>query len=100
MIRSSARSRQRTRAAQERGDRILHHVGALFSLSGQGTGNAASQAAASGPMRRRRQRRNMVRRLLDPLPAGLRPETHNQEKFWSWLRWGGAGLILGWLLSR
>jgi hypothetical protein len=42
----------------------------------------------------------MARRLLDPLPAGLRPETQHQERFWNALRWGGAGLILGWLLGR
>ena len=101
MIRSAQGSRTRRRPRLKRGERVLHLVGALFTMAGKGgLESDGGTAAASDRMRRRRQRVSMARRLLDPLPAVLRPESQQQERFWRVLRWGGAGLILGWLLGR
>lgn len=72
---------------------LLHHLAAVLTLPGQA--NAASGVAG----RRQRQRLAMAQRLLDPLPVGLRA-SQGGERFWCILRWGGAGMLLAWLLQR
>jgi hypothetical protein len=62
----------------------------------------AGRPGAVGPtgvtLRRRRQKLELAKRLLDPLPDGLLPSSRHGERFWSALRWGGLGLLLAWLL--
>lgn len=72
--------------------RLLHHLAVLLGLCSQ------AQRASGVSGRRQRQRLALAQRLLDPLPAGL--QASDQERFWSILRWGGAGLLLAWLLQR
>jgi len=93
------RLRRRRQSNQRQADRLIHLVGTLFTLAGQGKENRSETEAVSGPMRRRRQRLNLVRGLLQTLPPALQPQTSFEESFWRALRWGGAGLILGRLLG-
>ena len=87
----SSRSRQ-----ERRGPGVLHHLAALLNLAGRQL--PAQESGA--PMRRRRQRLALAQRLLDPLPPGLQPGDGGSERFWRVLRWGGAGLMVAWLLRR
>ena len=50
--------------------------------------------------RRLRQRMALAQRLLDPLPAPLRPTTWQETSLWTALRWGGLGLVLALWLKR
>ena len=50
--------------------------------------------------RRLRQRMALAQRLLDPLPAPLRPTTWQETSIWTALRWGGLGLVLALWLKR
>jgi hypothetical protein len=96
----------RERSDSRRSPRLLHHLAVLLSLAGQrGVGRKAHAAEAtegrpSAAWRRRRQHLAMAQRLLDPLPASLRPPDQQAEGFWRALRWGGAGFLLAWWLAR
>jgi hypothetical protein len=99
---SPARPSGRKSARQLRRVGVLHHLAALLSLAGLGRrGVSSAEASASAPQRRRRQRLALVQRLLDPLPAALRPaDTRAAELFWRALRWGGGGILLARWLGR
>lgn len=98
------------RKAPGRGDGVLHHLTAILNLAGERGQDRSSTAyperpgsftaPCGAPLRRRRQRLAMAQRLLDPLPAALRPVDQGAEWFWRGMRWGGAGLILAWWLQR
>lgn len=72
---------------------LLHHLGALLSLPAQ------AQRSSGVSARRQRQRLALAQRLLDPLPQGLR-NSDDAGGFWRLVRWGGAGMLLAWLLQR
>lgn len=93
------RSRRRGKRNELQPDRLLHLVGTLFTLAGQGGENRSGTETSSGPMRRRRQRLSLVRALLGTLPPALQPETPFEETFWRALRWGGVGLLMGRVLG-
>ncbi len=76
----------------QRPPRLLHHLAALLGLGGQ------AQRATGVTGRRQRQRLALAQRMLDPLPAGLR--SGDQERFWTVVRWSGAGMLLAWVLQR
>ena len=100
MTRPMASSPRPPRRSSTRGDRLLHHLGAVLSLAGQGrTAKPMPGRQASSTQRRRRQRLSIAQRLLDPLPAALRPADRGAERFWEALRWGGVGILLAWWLS-
>lgn len=84
--------RDQGRSVLRRGG-ALHQLAAVLALPNQA-------ARASGVTARRlRQRLALAQRLLDPLPQGLRAGPEG-ERFWLILRWGGAGMLLAWLLQR
>ena len=72
---------------------LLHHLAVLLSLPTQ------AQRCSGVTARRQRQRLAMAQRLLDPMPQGLR-SSGDGELFWRLIRWGGAGMLLAWLLQR
>lgn len=72
---------------------LLHQLAALLTLPGL----AKHTSGVSG--RRAQQRLALAQRLLDPLPPGLRAPVA-AERFWLMVRWGGAGMLLAWLLVR
>lgn len=74
--------------------RLLHHLAVVLTVAGRPTARGHSGLA----QRRRKQRLELARRLLDPLPEALQPDSRPAERFWSALRWGGGGLLLSWLL--
>lgn len=76
------------------------HRGLLHPLEALLTRAQHSQAGERGgrAQRRRRQQLALARRLLDPLPPALRPSEVGRERFWTVLRWGGAGLLVARLL--
>jgi hypothetical protein len=78
--------------------RLLHHLAVPLALG------ACPLPPADRPLspasRRQRQRLALIQRLLDPLPAGLRPQGQGAERFWRALRWGTPALLLGWWLGR
>jgi hypothetical protein len=43
---------------------------------------------------------SLAQRLLDPPTLGLRAPGQDAAIFWRALRWGGAGLLVGWLLRH
>ena len=76
--------------------RWLHQLATLMAQ--------VSRAERIGPAddslqaRRLRQRMALAQRLLDPLPAPLRPTSWHDTWLWTGLRWGGVGLLLAlWL---
>ncbi|MDM7952075.1 MAG: hypothetical protein QUV07_02500 [Cyanobium sp. CZS 25K] len=73
---------------------LLHHLAAVLSLAGR----PGAVAPTGVTLRRKRQRLELVQRLLDPLPDTLLPSSRHGDRFWSALRWGGFGLLLAWLL--
>jgi hypothetical protein len=73
---------------------LLHHLAAVLSLAGRP--EAVGPSGVS--LRRRRQRLDLAQRLLDPLPNALLPSDRHGARFWSALRWGGAGVLLARLL--
>ncbi len=79
------------------GPALLHHLEALLTLAGRRPLAAPPLAAHE---RRRAQRLALAQRLLDPLPASLRPPGQGSERFWIALRWGGLGAAIAWLLAR
>ena len=66
----NTRSRRRSQRDELQADRLLHLVGTLFTLAGQGRGNPSGTEASSGPMRRRRQRLSLVRSSAGYPPPG------------------------------
>ncbi len=93
-----SRSRRPRRPARDPArDGVLHHLAAVISLAGR-QGREGPGGGVAG--RRRRQRLELAQRLLDPLPAALKPTSRQGERFWSALRWGGLGLLVAWLLRR
>jgi hypothetical protein len=79
-------------SSRQRPVRVLHLLDGIFtqaSLAGRSSGVAG---------RRQRQRLALSQRLLDPLPRELAPLDQGSQLFWRGLRWGGLGLLLGWLL--
>lgn len=72
---------------------VLHQLAAVLTLPSQ------AQAATGVAARRLSQRLAMAQRLLDPLPAALQASSEG-ERFWRIVRWGGAGMLLAWLLQR
>ena len=72
---------------------LLHQLGGLLSLPNQ------ARLATGVAGRRRRQRLALAQRLLNPLPPGLKTASDG-EHFWTLVRWGGAGMLLAWLLQR
>ncbi|MEB3331237.1 MAG: hypothetical protein VKI83_01915 [Synechococcaceae cyanobacterium] len=79
---------------------LLHHLDALLTLAGLESRPSGldSRQPLSSAQRRRQQRLALAQRLLDPLPAALRPPAAHAELAWTLLRWGGLGLILAtWL---
>ena len=72
---------------------LLHQLAAQLTLPGL----AKQGSGVSG--RRAQQRLALAQRLLDPLPLGLRTPVA-AERFWVIMRWGGAGMLLAWLLRR
>ena len=97
--RDNSRPRRRRQSFELQADRLIHLAGTLYTLAGQGRRHHSARGAGSRPMRRRRQRLNLVRGLLQTLPPPLQPESPFEELFWTVLRWGGAGLLLGRLLG-
>jgi hypothetical protein len=85
----SPRSRQRQRSTG-----VLHHLAAVLNLAGR----QQPQGELGAPMRRRRQRLALAQRALDPLPLALQPQEGAIALFWRVLRWGGLGMMVGWLL--
>ena len=83
----------RSAAAGSNPPRLLHHLAALMSVPVQARG--ASGVAG----RRSRQRLALSQRLLEAMPDELMPVAGG-ERFWRLLRWGGAGMLLAWLLQR
>ena len=84
---------QRSPRSMGRPVSLLHHLAALLCLPSQA--RLSSGVAA----RRQQQRLVLAQRLLDPLPRGLQSNSDG-ERFWRVLRWGGAGMLLAWLLQR
>jgi hypothetical protein len=91
---------RRTRRRAGRPTRLLHHLEALLTLAGPRQGPHPAGASDQASERRRLQRLSLAQRLLDPLPDGLRAPDQAAEIFWRALRWGGGGLLLGWILQR
>ncbi|MEB3173365.1 MAG: hypothetical protein VKL97_05825 [Cyanobacteriota bacterium] len=73
--------------------RLLHHLAAVMAVPLQVRG--ASGVAG----RRGRQRLALSQRLIEAMPPELMPAA-GSERFWRMLRWGGAGMLLAWLLQR
>ena len=80
--------------------RLLHHLEALLTLAGPRQGPHPARAFNQASERRRQQRLSLAQRLLDPLPLALRAPGQEAVRFWQALRWGGGGLLLGWILQR
>ncbi|MFN6133935.1 MAG: hypothetical protein ACK46L_13720 [Synechococcaceae cyanobacterium] len=91
---------RRIRRRAHRPSGLLHHLEALLTLAGPRQGPHPARARDQASERRRQQRLSLAQRLLDPLPIGLRAPGQAAELFWQGLRWGGAGLLLGWILQR
>ncbi|WP_392349681.1 hypothetical protein [Parasynechococcus sp.] len=63
-------------------------------------GQVQERTSRSAATRRWSQRQKAAQRLLDqPIKGWLQPK-RDGERFWRSLRWGGAGMLLGWLLSQ
>jgi hypothetical protein len=91
---------RRTRRQAGHPTRLLHHLEALLTVAGPRQASHPASASDQASERRRRQRLSLAQRLLDPLPVGLRAPGQAADLFWRALRWGGGGLLLGWLLQR
>ena len=71
-----------------------------MTLAGPRQGPHPARAFDQASERRRQQRLSLVQRLLDPLPVAFQAPGQDVVLFWRALRWGGAGLLLGWILQR
>lgn len=78
--------------------RWLHQLATLMAQVSRA--ERISSADESLQARRLRQRMALAQRLLDPLPAPLRPTTWQETSLWTALRWGGLGLVLALWLKR
>jgi hypothetical protein len=78
--------------------RWLHQLANLMAQVSRaerlGPGDDSLQA------RRLRQRMALAQRVLDPMPAPLRPSNWLETSFWTGLRWGGVGMLLALWLRR
>ncbi len=84
------------RSSRRRPSGWLNSLSALLAMAARGE-RLKPEDTGSGA-RRLRQHLELGQRLLDPLPRSLRTEQSGGEWFWRALRWGGAGLVLAWLL--
>jgi hypothetical protein len=91
---------RRTHRRAGRPTRLLHQLEALLTVAGPRQGPHPAGASDQASERRRQQRLTLAQRLLDPLPVGLRAPGQAADIFWRALRWGGGGLLLGWILQR
>ncbi|MAH59041.1 MAG: hypothetical protein CMN91_11505 [Synechococcus sp. ARS1019] len=63
-------------------------------------GTVQDRMVSSVASRRWLQRQRAAQQLMDqPIKGWNRPRSSG-EMFWRWLRWGGGGLVLGWLLAQ
>ncbi len=76
----------------------LRSLSTLLAVVARGERLAPDDRSSMG--RRLRQQLELGQRLLDPLPAPLHSVRWQEEVLWKALRWGGAGLLLGWWLTR
>ena len=89
----------RQRLSQYQG--LLHRLGAWLRVEQQ----LSTPVRAGGHRRQQRvrvrQRQALVRQLLEALPDQQRLNLlPSGWWFWRALRWGGPGLLLGWILAR
>ena len=89
----------RQRLSQYQG--LLHRLGAWLRVEQQ----LSTPVRAGGHRRQQRvrvrQRQALVRQLLEALPERQRLNLMPSGWwFWRALRWGGPGLLLGWILAR
>ena len=89
----------RQRLLQHQG--LLHRLGAWLRVEQQ----LSTPVRAGGHRRQQRvrvrQRQALVRQLLEALPQQQRLNLMPSGWwFWRALRWGGPGLLLGWILAR
>ena len=89
-----------SRRRQAQPARLLHHLEALLTLTGSRQGSHPASRSGQAWDRRRQQRLALAQRLLDPLPEALQAPGQEALLFWRVLRWGGAGMLLAWLLQR
>jgi hypothetical protein len=80
---------------------LLHRFSGWLQIERQ---LAAGSTIARGNRQQRvriRQRTGLVRRLLEVIPDQQRL-LHPSSGWWFWraLRWGGPGVLLGWLLAK
>ncbi len=78
--------------------RWLHQLARLMAQVSRAERISSSDDSLQA--RRLRQRMALVQRLLDPMPAPLRPTTWQETSLWTALRWGGLGLVLALWLRR
>ena len=72
----------------------------MSHLIQQGHCQHQSQTMGSGVAARRwRQRQTMGRKLLEVEPQGWDSPKVRGARFWTMLRWGGAGFALAWWLA-
>ena len=75
----------------------LRWMARLSRLMVQGQCQHRGQRSAAG--RRWQQRRRLAQQLIDPPPVGWDAPELSGKTFWNGLRWGGAGIVLAWILG-
>lgn len=94
------RHHRRRHRHPQRPIRWLHQLSDLLTQATFAQQLDRAEADVGVRQRRFRQRIATARRLLDPLPTGLRNPDLTQERFWRILRWSGVGMLLAaWLGS-
>jgi len=89
----------RQRLLQHQG--LLHRLGAWLRVEQQLTAPLRAGRHSRQQRVRLRQRQALVRQLLEALPEQQRLNLMPSGWwFWRALRWGGPGLLLGWILAR
>jgi len=85
------------RKGKRRGTELhwLHHASRLLLQ-----GHCQSRGGSAVASRRWSQRRQLAAKLIDQSPAGWDLTTASGERFWSALRFGGAGFTLAWMLAQ
>jgi hypothetical protein len=78
--------------------RWLHQLAALMAQVARAERLSAVDDGLQA--RRIRQRMALAQRLLDPLPGPLQPSGWQERSLWTFLRWGGAALLLSLWLRR
>ncbi|WP_162858329.1 hypothetical protein [Synechococcus sp. RS9917] len=80
---------------------LLHRLGAWLRVEQQLSAPVRTRGHGRQQRVRLRQRQALLRQLLEALPErqrlNLRP---SGWWFWRALRWGGPGLLLGWILAQ